>query len=582
MKRLTSVIALLVAAFSYGVDSITVDNAGGNIARITYNWTSDGSGNATGRTTTVVPGVLHSVIFTPSGSAAPTDNYDVVVKGAVQNLDDTYTTINYDEAGSQCLNRDTATAETVYFYPESTLPHTGFVVIEVTNAGSAKAGRIELFIERTMLPIANLPYGIPTGGSSGQIIQWESSGNGKWITLSGDATIADGGAVTVSASGLGDVDGPASSTDRAIAIFNGLTGKILQNSDLTISATGELADGNSSLTLNDAVVITGTTDAQGDVSDSTGAYTISDANVSLSGAGVSLVIGANTGAPSVDMNGAAGTNRIISRVQSAGANRWISYVTSAAESGANAGSLWEVGSYTDAAAYSTVIRVNRITTDPFSIDRPLDVSSSITAGSSNVLITTTGGNLALTAPAGTAATTKILGSDGTNTAWVTPKTKAFVLGARSGEATTTNGAAAPSKTTAAGGREYYTMSFADDADRIAQWETVLPADYGGGTITATFYWTVASGSGTVIWGIQACSSTDDETIDQTYGTAVETTDTIIAAADEHVVTSSAVTIGGSPAAGHTVNFYIYRQNSDTATVAALLRAVKCEYTPLPY
>ncbi len=555
MKILTGIIAILVAAISFAVDSITVSDAGGNIARITYDWTSDGSGNATGRTTTVVPGILHSVIFTPSASVAPTDNYDVVFKAAVLNLDSTYTTINYDEAGSQCLNRDTANAETVYFHPESTLPHTGYMVIEVTNAGSAKAGRIELFVERTLLPLVNLPYGIPTGGTIGQILQWELSGNAKWVTMSGDATIADGGAVTVSASGLGDVGGPASSTDNAIARYHLTTGKILQDSDVTISDTGEIADTNSSLTLADNVLLTGTAHEFGAT------------------AGTTLT---------VDLKAAVSNERTI-RFLTGATRRWALRTDTDSESGSDAGATLRISAYTDAGSFiDNAVSIARVAGGAFTLNRPLDANSSITSGSGNVLVTTTTGNLALTAPAGTAATTKIVGSDGTNTAWLTPKTKPFIMGARSGEPATTNGCAAPSKTTAAGGREYYTLSFADDADRIAQWETVLPADYNGGTVTFTFYWTVASGSGTVIWGVKACSSTDDETIDQSYGTAVETTDTIIAAADEHVATSAAVTIGGSPAAGHTVNFYVYRQNSDTATVAALLRAVKCEYTPLPY
>lgn len=41
--------------------------------------------------------------------------------------------------------------------------------------------------------------------------------------------------------GGGDVTGPASSTDNAVARFDGTTGKIIQNSVVTISDTGELA-----------------------------------------------------------------------------------------------------------------------------------------------------------------------------------------------------------------------------------------------------------------------------------------------------------------------------------------------------
>ncbi len=41
-----------------------------------------------------------------------------------------------------------------------------------------------------------------------------------------------------SAAGLGDVDGPASSTDNAVTRFDGVTGKLLQDSKLTITDAG--------------------------------------------------------------------------------------------------------------------------------------------------------------------------------------------------------------------------------------------------------------------------------------------------------------------------------------------------------
>ncbi len=40
---------------------------------------------------------------------------------------------------------------------------------------------------------------IPTAGASAQIIQYSAEGTGKWISLSGDITIADGGAATLAA-----------------------------------------------------------------------------------------------------------------------------------------------------------------------------------------------------------------------------------------------------------------------------------------------------------------------------------------------------------------------------------------------
>jgi hypothetical protein len=41
--------------------------------------------------------------------------------------------------------------------------------------------------------------------------------------------------------GPGDVDGPASATDNAVARFDGTTGKLIQNSVVTIDDTGNMA-----------------------------------------------------------------------------------------------------------------------------------------------------------------------------------------------------------------------------------------------------------------------------------------------------------------------------------------------------
>lgn len=69
-------------------------------------------------------------------------------------------------------------------------------------------------------------YGIRD--SSGYI-QYKNSG-GDWARI---GSVSGGG-------GSGDVSGPASSTDQAIAIFNGVDGKTIQNSTATLSDGGEL------------------------------------------------------------------------------------------------------------------------------------------------------------------------------------------------------------------------------------------------------------------------------------------------------------------------------------------------------
>jgi len=93
-------------------------------------------------------------------------------------------------------------------------------------------------------------------GSSGQFLRTQGAGaNPQWATVSG----------------TGDVVGPASATDNAIARFDTTTGKLIQNSVVTIDDSGNIATGGSITTSTGVVVsgnitVTGTVDGV-DVSD---------------------------------------------------------------------------------------------------------------------------------------------------------------------------------------------------------------------------------------------------------------------------------------------------------------------------
>ncbi len=84
------------------------------------------------------------------------------------------------------------------------------------------------------------------GNTQGEIL---FRGATEWKVLSPDTTGkvlqtngagADPSWVTVSGAGLGDVSGPASSTDNAISRYDGTTGKNIQNSTITIDDFGML------------------------------------------------------------------------------------------------------------------------------------------------------------------------------------------------------------------------------------------------------------------------------------------------------------------------------------------------------
>lgn len=91
-----------------------------------------------------------------------------------------------------------------------------------------------------------------TGGSGGSAGVSSLSVTGE-PELTGDITLTAGTNVSMvqtgqvieisatGGSGGGDVSGPASATDNAIARYDGTTGKIIQNSTVTVSDTGDIA-----------------------------------------------------------------------------------------------------------------------------------------------------------------------------------------------------------------------------------------------------------------------------------------------------------------------------------------------------
>jgi hypothetical protein len=90
-------------------------------------------------------------------------------------------------------------------------------------------------------------------------------------------------------------------------------------------------------------------------------------------------------------------------------------------------------------------------------------------------------------------------------------------------------------------------------------------------------WTAFSGSGGVVWALQAVASSNDDTLDVAFGTEQTSTDTFLATWDEHTgPESSAITIAGTPAANDYINFQIKRNvadGSDTFAADAFLLGI---------
>jgi hypothetical protein len=143
---------------------------------------------------------------------------------------------------------------------------------------------------------------------------------------------------------------------------------------------------------------------------------------------------------------------------------------------------------------------------------------------------------------------------------------------------TTTGCGVDSRETSTNHQNFDELLFDAGTDEFAQALTLLPNNYNNSTVTARFYWAASSGSGDVVWGIQGRSFANDDALDIAFGTAQTVTDTLLAANDMHITSAtSAVTLGGTPAANTPIQFQIYRDadaGGDTLAVDARLLGVE--------
>lgn len=220
-----------------------------------------------------------------------------------------------------------------------------------------------------------------------------------------------------------------------------------------------------------------------------------------------------------------------------------------------------------------------------SVGTTVEVSEIETLSNGNIIIGD-GSGAPTTLDAFSSSTGTLKTANG-GTGLTAPGTRTIILSAAGGSPTTTIGCGGPTKVEAGTNDiDYYALEFDTTTEERAFWGLVMPDSYNGGTVTAQFIWTNASGlaAETVTWGIKALSLADDEAIDQAYGSEVTVADTFIAQGDVHIsAATSAITIGGTPAGGEYVVFNVGRKTaSDDLTGDARLLAVKIEYTVSSY
>jgi hypothetical protein len=131
-----------------------------------------------------------------------------------------------------------------YTYPEVDNEDWGD---DATRWAAAVTSVISVLKDSPSSPVANT--GVLSLGN-GDGISWASANGLSQGTLSLDNTdhlimdLPDGSSIDMSTLGTGDVHGPSAAVDNAVARFDLTTGKIIQNSVVTISDAGDIAGVN--------------------------------------------------------------------------------------------------------------------------------------------------------------------------------------------------------------------------------------------------------------------------------------------------------------------------------------------------
>ena len=127
----------------------------------------------------------------------------------------------------------------------------------------------------------------------------------------------------------------------------------------------------------------------------------------------------------------------------------------------------------------------------------------------------------------------------------------------------TNGASLGTIETAGNKHCFRTFDFDQATAESACFTLTMPKSWNEGNVSFRAIWTFSSGTGAVVWALQAVAVSDDDALDVAYGTEQVVLDAGLSAGDLHRgAESPAITIAGSPAASDTVLFRIKRNTAD--------------------
>ena len=150
--------------------------------------------------------------------------------------------------------------------------------------------------------------------------------------------------------------------------------------------------------------------------------------------------------------------------------------------------------------------------------------------------------------------------------------------------TTTNGADAQAVETTATRPELKVLDFDPSTNEYAQFSIAMPKSWNLGTVTYQVFWSPSTtNTDTCIFALQGLSTTEGDTADAVFGTAVEVEDDGIGTVEDVQMTaeSGAVTIAGTPADNDYTFFQLFRNaadGDDDFTGDARVMGIKLFYT----